>query len=626
MKKNGFLLLFLMIIFSVSAQMIIPQGSTWKYLDDGSNQGTAWRAPSFDDSAWASGNAQLGYGDGDEATVISYGPSANNKYICYYFRKTFTVADPNANTGLKLSLLRDDGAVVYINGTEVVRSNMPSGVITYLTHASSTVAGSAEDEFNEFSISSSVLNQGDNVIAVEVHQRSGTSSDVSFDMKLEFAGMDYYKKLPYVIYPGQNDRMMILWQLNTTETCTLKYGTDTNYTGGTITSTEFNIYHQHKVLLTGLEPDQKYYYQVSVNNAAIEEGSFNTAPPIDETSVTFFAYGDTRTYINKHNQVADRIMQDIEQHNLKQTFVINSGDLVSNGDSESSWQSEFFNPQYTHITDMLANLPYVTALGNHEGQGLLFEKYFPYPIFQNDRYYYSFNYGPVHVTVIDSETSFSPGSTQYNWLVNDLSLTNKPWKIAVFHRPGWSAGGGHSNSSAVQTYLQPLFEEYGVSFVINGHNHYYSRATVNGVQHITTGGGGAPLYYPESNYPYIVKVSRSYHYCKIEINDNILHFSAIKSNGSVIEEFDTEITPSAISKANTSMIDMHPNPANSFVVVEGEGIRQIEIMDLRGMIIRRIPVSGESSVNVDMSDLEKGIYLISVKTEVETVVKKIFVE
>ncbi len=625
MKRLVFVFIFMMSIQLLSAQLIIQQGSSWKYLDDGSNQGTAWRALSFDDSAWASGNAQLGYGDGDETTVISYGPSASNKYICYYFRKTFSVADPNANTGLKLSLLRDDGAVVYINGTEVVRSNMPSGTITYLTTAASTIAGQAEDEFNIFNISSSVLNQGENIIAVEIHQRSPTSSDVSFDLKLQFTAVEYYHKLPYVIYPGENDKMMILWQLNSNQSCTFKYGTDTNYSGGTITTTEYNGSHQHKVLLTDLETAQKYYYQVSVENTSVEEGSFHTAPAVGATSVTFFAYGDTRTYIDKHNQVANRIMLDIEQNDLKQTFIVNSGDLVSDGNVESSWQQEFFNPQYTHVADMLAKLPYVTALGNHEGQGILFEKYFPYPAFQGDRFYYSFTYGPVHIIVIDSETSFSPGSEQYNWIVNDLSFTNKPWKIAVFHRPGWSAGGGHSNSTAVQTYLQPLFEEYGVSFAINGHNHYYSRATVNGVQHITTGGGGAPLYYPESNYPYIVKVSRSYHYCKLEINDNILHFSAIKSNGSIIEEFDTEITPSGPRETGSSAVKIHPNPADSYVIVEGEGIRQIKIMDIKGQLISELSAPQEKSQKIDLSTLEKGIYLISVKTQKETLVKKILV-
>src|SRR5262249_33094290 len=69
-----------------AATNLVSQGAAWRYLDDGTDQGTAWREVSFDDSAWASGPAQLGYGDGDEATVVSFGPDANNKYITTYFR------------------------------------------------------------------------------------------------------------------------------------------------------------------------------------------------------------------------------------------------------------------------------------------------------------------------------------------------------------------------------------------------------------------------------------------------------------------------------------------------------------------------------------------------------------
>lgn len=97
--------------------------------------------------------------------------------------------------------------------------------------------------------------------------------------------------------------------------------------------------------------------------------------------------------------------------------------------------------------------------------------------------------------------SYTPGSAEYNWLTNDLASTTKPWKILLFHEPGWSAGGSHANNTTVQTYIQPLCKQYGVDLVLNGHNHYYSRAVVDGVQHITTGGGGAPLYAPNPTYP-----------------------------------------------------------------------------------------------------------------------------
>jgi hypothetical protein len=136
--------------------------------------------PSVDDSGWFSGPAQLGYGDGDEATVISYGSNSSNKYPCYYFRHSFSVTNPNAYASLTLNVLRDDGCVVYLNGTEVGRSNMPSGIILYTTWATTAM----EDTWDQFSVNSSLLVTGTNVVAVEIHQANATSSDLSFDLEL----------------------------------------------------------------------------------------------------------------------------------------------------------------------------------------------------------------------------------------------------------------------------------------------------------------------------------------------------------------------------------------------------------------------------------------------------------
>src|SRR5829696_4225438 len=115
---------------------LVPTGATWKYVDNGSDQGTAWRATAFNDSTWPSGPAQLGYGDGDEATTVGFGPDSTNRFITTYFRRAFSVTNASAFTSLTLRLLRDDGAVIYLNGVEVWRSNMPTGTIGFTTLAS----------------------------------------------------------------------------------------------------------------------------------------------------------------------------------------------------------------------------------------------------------------------------------------------------------------------------------------------------------------------------------------------------------------------------------------------------------------------------------------------------------
>ena len=163
--------------------VLVPAGSTWSYLDNGSNAGVAWRQPDFNDAAWKRGPAQLGYGDGDEKTVVGYGGDVSNRYITTYFRKSFTVETLSLVTNdLQLSVLRDDGVVVYLNGAEVFRDNLPTGVVTYLTAAPLNCTN--ESTFITTTIPSSLLAQGTNVIAVEIHQQTRTSSDISFDLQL----------------------------------------------------------------------------------------------------------------------------------------------------------------------------------------------------------------------------------------------------------------------------------------------------------------------------------------------------------------------------------------------------------------------------------------------------------
>ena len=159
--------------------------AVWKYLDYGSDQGTQWRAQSFDDTRWASGTGQLGYGDGDETTILDGGPESSNRRITSYFRHTFSVADPSLMHNLSLRLMVDDGAVIYLNGQEIARQNMPAGDITHLTRAPIAIGGAAESAFTTITLPATALQSGPNTLAVEVHQSAVTSSDISFDLSLQ---------------------------------------------------------------------------------------------------------------------------------------------------------------------------------------------------------------------------------------------------------------------------------------------------------------------------------------------------------------------------------------------------------------------------------------------------------
>ncbi len=159
-------------------------GSTWKYLDNGSNQGTAWSAKDFDDTTWASGPSSLGYGtEGEGAgTTVGFGGNTANRYATTYFRTKVGIPNPSQFVSFLLRLKYDDGAAIYVNGTEVVRTaNLPAGA-TYNQFATAGV----DDElaWHDFTIPTSRFTAGTNTIAVEIHQASAGSTDIRMDMFL----------------------------------------------------------------------------------------------------------------------------------------------------------------------------------------------------------------------------------------------------------------------------------------------------------------------------------------------------------------------------------------------------------------------------------------------------------
>jgi hypothetical protein len=158
---------------------LISTGSVWKYFDNGASPGANWHRRDFNDSAWPSGRGQFGWGDGDETTAIA--AAVNPKPITTYFRHTF-VATNTSFPSLTMRLLWDDGVVVYMNGTEISRLNMPLGAITLTTLAVTNRDGSLENRLVQRG--AYYVAPGTNVIAVELHQSAGGRDDAGFDLEL----------------------------------------------------------------------------------------------------------------------------------------------------------------------------------------------------------------------------------------------------------------------------------------------------------------------------------------------------------------------------------------------------------------------------------------------------------
>ncbi len=257
---------------------LLPVLSTWRYLDQAAPPAD-WRQPGFADGTWASGGAELGFGDTGETTTLQSGRTG------YYFRATFDVTDLSTLDDLRLDLLADDGAAVYLNGTEVVRQNLPTGTITDTTRAPVGLSGNAEDTFLPFPVPPSALVEGTNTIAVEVHQNAAASSDLSFDARL--SAVRTAPPAPDTTPPSTptglaetvrtDTTVGVGWTAATDDVGVDRYDVFVDGTlAGPTTATSLTI--------TGLAPSSTHLVTVEAVDAA-----GNRSPPSDPLSVTMTA-------------------------------------------------------------------------------------------------------------------------------------------------------------------------------------------------------------------------------------------------------------------------------------------------------------------------------------------------
>jgi hypothetical protein len=472
-----------------SAALVVT-GSTWKYLDDGSNQGTAWRASGFSDATWATGRAQLGYGDGDEAAIVSYGGNASAKYITTYFRRTFTVANPADVSSLTLRILRDDGAVVYLNGSEVFRTNMPAGTVSYTTPASSAVTGSDEAAFVTAAVSPSLLVAGSNVIAVEVHQSDPTSSDLSFDLELLAGSSATLTRGPY-LQLGTPSSIVVRWRTSAPVVGRVQFGPSPGVASGS--AAEVSARTDHEIALTGLVPDTVYYYSIGTSTTTIAGDAtfhFRTSPTAGvERPVRVWVIGDSGTGDANAGAVRDAYAAFTGSRDTNLWLML--GDNAYQDGLDNEYQAAAFNI----YPEMLRKTVLWPAYGNHDGYGSdaatntgPYFDMFTLPksgeaggVASGTEAYYSFDYANIHFVCLESfETDRSPTAPMLSWLQRDLAANTQRWVVAYFHHPPYSKGSHNSDVEIELVQMRqnalPILENFGVDLVLSGHSHAYERS------------------------------------------------------------------------------------------------------------------------------------------------------
>ncbi|MBI5479522.1 MAG: metallophosphoesterase family protein [Deltaproteobacteria bacterium] len=241
---------------------------------------------------------------------------------------------------------------------------------------------------------------------------------------------------------------------------------------------------QHRVTLTGLAEDTAYRYRVVSLAVPTADATLRT-PGAADGSFGFTLMGDVRTGDDEHQHVVDAILLDAPQ------LVLHTGDLTAVGMDESLWTT-FFAIE----APLLASAAFLPVYGNHEDLlgRTLFDTYFPPPPGARSPRTYSADWGGVHVSVIDSYQSTL--ADEALWLDQDLATSAAQaarLRVVALHAPLYTFSS-HAPDLAARATLGPVIKARDVALVVAGHNHLYERFFVDGVHHVVTGGGGAPLY------------------------------------------------------------------------------------------------------------------------------------
>ncbi|MCI0744792.1 MAG: metallophosphoesterase [Verrucomicrobia subdivision 3 bacterium] len=470
--------------------VLLPAGSEWRYLDTGVAPGTDWRQSDFDDGLWKSGSGQFGYGDSDEVTRVSFGPDSNNKFVTTYFRTTFVVGDTSAIPTLVIRFLRDDGGIVYINGLEAFRSNMPGGVVSNGTFAATTLGTPEEATFVRSLANRRLLVNGTNVIAVEVHQSTTNSSDLSFDLELLGSDIPGVVRGPY-LQRGTPNSVVVRWRTDAPSNSRVTYGT--NAADLDRAATNLAIIAEHTVTLTGLSPDTTYFYSIGTTATNLLGGldfQFTTAPPRGTPKPTrVWAIGDSGTANVDAQNVRDAHYRFAPSRAPDLWLML--GDNAYNDGDDDEYQAAVFD---TYPATLRKTVLWPT-IGNHDTDQLAdplptipYYQIFTLPtageaggVASGTEDYYAFDYGNIHFVCLDAMTSArTPGSPMLTWVQNDLNSTTQEWVIAFWHHPPYSKGSHDSDTSARQTeirqFIVPILESNGVDLVLCGHSHAYERS------------------------------------------------------------------------------------------------------------------------------------------------------
>lgn len=339
--------------------------------------------------------------------------------------------------------------------------------------------------------------------------------------------------------------VLIAWRTSTPAIGTVQWGTDPLNLNNVLSNP--NATSKHAFDITGLTPNTRYYYQTSTDGGFTSSvDNFFTAKPIEERQLSFLHYGDCG-YDNSM------------QHDIAALMLADSGEFaVVAGDVDQGQGDNYDDIFFGVYKDILKQRCHYTAIGNHDtyhdnAATYLDAFYLPTNNPQGSERYYSFYWGNTKFICLDSNIPYDTGSDQYNWLEDELQCNDRQWLFVFFHHPPWTNAWDplyyvpfqpyfqYEGNEDMRTEIVPLFEQYNVDYVLNGHSHCYQRGAYNGVQYVISGGAGSTTldFNTNSNAPNIQMEIYENHYVKFNIEGDTAYYRAINKDGNEIDSVAT---------------------------------------------------------------------------------------
>jgi predicted phosphodiesterase len=341
-----------------------------------------------------------------------------------------------------------------------------------------------------------------------------------------------------------------------------------------VETVEINPTHfVHRATITGLSPETSYVYRVRSGSTTSPTYTFRTAP-LRDTPFTVAWWGDSQA----NSGILRQLVTNMTTRGVDWMGV--AGDLVSSGASLDYWADCWFGS--LESSNLGQTHPALFARGNHDTE---YPYCYAYSDLPGNGSWYAFNYGNSRFIFLDTEATTASVPEQYAWLTNELTRTETQqaaFRVVCFHRLPYSDlwnGGGYTGEPWVRQDWAPLFQQYHVDMVINGHAHCYQRGATNGVTYLVVGGGGGEIDTERvADWPGVTVVDSLHHYGRMHVNGSVLDWTAYDLDDNPLDSFTLKSRipvlgqPVLIPGQNTFPIPVSGKPGTSYVTEQSSDL------------------------------------------------------